>query len=365
MKKLATTFVALLCAMICFAQNCTINGRMNVPEFQNKEVSILNGATYEVLATTTIKDSAFSFDIPVKEPFWGWIKTEKVADNNYYYLDVVVEPGTVTCNLVTDDLAGTPTNEKYYQYNKVMSKEKEIWYAYAEKFQNMSQMSEDQIKSMADEFQAQMNKMIDLAKNAFIENKDNLVATQAFDFLVEMVGAKAIKYSELTKMLDEAAPIVRNYPEVVKKMNKLDKLNQTAEGKPYIDLDLKDFKTGKSVKLSKYIKGKIALIDFWASWCKPCRAEIPNIAKIHKKYGKDIVVISLNVWDQPTAQAKAIKDLKMNWLQLTDDTKNSTNVYGIQGIPHIMLIGKDGTILARELRGGEIEAAVIKALDNK
>ena len=52
----------------------------------------------------------------------------------------------------------------------------------------------------------------------------------------------------------------------------------------------------------------------------------------------------------------------MNWLQLTDDTKNATDVYGIDGIPHIMLIGKDGTILARDLRGEEIEEAVKKAL---
>lgn len=362
MKKIILSLAALVCATACLAQNCAIIGRMNVPEFQNKEVSIMNAATYEVLAKTKIIDSAFTFNISADEPFWGVIKTESISDNNYYFLDVVVEPGTVTCDLVTDDLAGTPTNERYYKFNKELRQEKEVWYAYAENFQNMSQLSEGQIKSMADEFQAQINKMVDLAKGAFWENKDNLVATKAFDFLAEMVTAKSFGYNELSSLLADAAPIVRNYPDVVKTMEQFDKLNQTAVGKPYIDLDLKDFKTKKSVKLSKYIKGKIALIDFWASWCRPCRAEIPNIAKIYEKYGKEIIVISLNVWDQPAAQAKAIKDLNMNWLQLTDDTKNSTNVYGIDGIPHIMLIGKDGRILARDLRGEEIEEAVKKAL---
>ena len=112
------------------------------------------------------------------------------------------------------------------------------------------------------------------------------------------------------------------------------------------------------------IKGKVALIDFWASWCRPCRAEIPNIKKIYEKYGgKDLVVISLNVWDKPEAQAKAIKDLGMTWTQLTDATRNATDTYGVDGIPQILLIGKDGVIIARNLRGEEIEKAVKKALE--
>lgn len=116
MKKIILSFVALFSAMVCFSQSCTIIGRMNVSDFQNKEVSILNAATFDVLATTKIVDSAFTFDISVDEPFWGWIKTETLSGNNYYFLDVVVEPGTVTCDLVTDDLAGTSTNDRYFKF---------------------------------------------------------------------------------------------------------------------------------------------------------------------------------------------------------------------------------------------------------
>lgn len=362
MKKIVLSFCALLCAIFCYAQNCTINGRINVQDFQNKEVSILNTVTGKVLATTTIKDSAFTFNVPVTEPFWGLIKTASVGGKNYYFLKVVIESGAVNCDLVTDDLSGTPTNEKYCKYNQKMHQEKEIWYAIAEKYEHFDQMSQEQMKSLAGEMQAQVSKMKEVTENAFQDNKDNLAGAMIFCDLIEMVEYKAVNYNELTTLLAGAAPVVRNYPPLVEKMNLLDKLNQTAVGKPYVDLDLKDFKSGKSVKLSKYIKGKIALVDFWASWCRPCRAEIPNIAKIYEKYGKDIVVISLNVWDKPDAQAKAIKDLKMNWVQLTDNSKKSTEVYGIEGIPHIMLIGKDGKILARDLRGEEIEEAVKEAL---
>ena len=133
-------------------------------------------------------------------------------------------------------------------------------------------------------------------------------------------------------------------------------------GENYIDFKEQDA-NGRNHRLSHYVgKGKWVLVDFWASWCRPCRAEIPNIANVYKKYGKEIVVISLNVWDKNDARVKAIKDLKMDWVQLTDEEGDATKKYGIEGIPHIMLIGADGIILNRDLRGEDIEVAVKKAL---
>ena len=359
MKKIALSLIALVCAISCFAQNCTINGRINVPAFQNKKVSLIDGTNGKEIASTTIQDSTFSFSVTTTDPYLGRIKTASVPGSNYYYLDVIVEPGTITCDLVTDDLAGTPTNEKQYKFHKEIQNEIAYWYKLANKYYDKANMSEQEFKQLADETEAQTQKISDIAKQAFIENNDNLVALTAFEYIDQM---NRIEYKELAQLVSKAAPAVQKHPIVANTMDQLERLDQTAAGKPYIDLDLKDFKTGKAVKLSKYINGKIALIDFWASWCKPCREEIPNIAKMYEKYGKDIVVISLNVWDQPQAQSKAIKDMKMNWLQLTDNTKNATTVYGINGIPHIMLIGKDGTILARDLRGDDIEKAVLEAL---
>ena len=74
------------------------------------------------------------------------------------------------------------------------------------------------------------------------------------------------------------------------------------------------------------------------------------------------MVIGLNVWDKPENQRKTIETMKMSWIQLSDTTNNATNVYGIAGIPQIMVIDDDGTILARNLRGEEIEKVVIEAL---
>ena len=106
------------------------------------------------------------------------------------------------------------------------------------------------------------------------------------------------------------------------------------------------------------------LVDFWAKWCGPCRNEIPFIAEMHKKYeSKGLVVIGLNVWDKPEAQQKLIAEKEMTWLQLADTTRIATEVYGVSAIPQIMLIDKDGTIVARNLRGEAIEEAILKVIE--
>lgn len=359
MKKIALFFSLFVYVVACFAQNCTINGRMNVPAFQNKEVRLLNDVTWETIATTTINDSAFTFTVPASEPHWAMITTVTASGSNNYFLDVIVEPGIITCDLVTDELAGTPNNDIYGKFHQDIQKEMSIYHSLPAKFENIQNMSEQEIEQLKAETMGQKKKISDMALQAFIENKDNLVGVKAFDYLEQM---NKVEYKELKNLLADAAPVVQNYPDIVRKMEKLERLEQTSEGKPYVDVDVKEFKTGKTVKLSKYIKGKVALIDFWASWCGPCRKQIPNIAKIYEKYGKDIVVVSLNVWDQPEERTKAIKEMRMNWVQLMDDTRNATNMYGISGIPQIMLIGKDGTILARDLFNDEIEEAVQNAL---
>lgn len=123
---------------------------------------------------------------------------------------------------------------------------------------------------------------------------------------------------------------------------------------------------GSTVKLSDYAgKGKYILVDFWASWCGPCRREIPNIAAVYEKYkGDRFDVVSVACWDEPEDSKTAIKELGMTWNQIINAQKIATDIYGIEGIPHIILIGPDGKIVADNLRGANIEAAVSKALGN-
>jgi thiol-disulfide isomerase/thioredoxin len=126
---------------------------------------------------------------------------------------------------------------------------------------------------------------------------------------------------------------------------------------------------GKAFKLSDY-RGKHVLLDFWATWCGPCRGETPNLKAVYEKYGKreDFVMIGLSLdkdVDKPLAYAK---ENGCAWVDgfLGDWGKDTvTKKYGVHGIPSIFLIGPDGKVLDDGLRGDGIMQAVSAALDNK
>ena len=117
---------------------------------------------------------------------------------------------------------------------------------------------------------------------------------------------------------------------------------------------------GKVQKLSDYVgRGKYVLVDFWASWCGPCRREIPYIKNVYRKYaGKDFEVLGVATWDKPEATKRAIIEDNILYPQILNAQDAGSKAYGIQGIPEIILFAPDGKILHRGLRGADIEAAV-------
>lgn len=140
---------------------------------------------------------------------------------------------------------------------------------------------------------------------------------------------------------------------------RIEVLGKTAEGSLAPDIVLQD-PFGKTISLSS-LRGKTVLVDFWASWCRPCREESPNLVKAYNKYkirGFEIFSVSLD--DNRDAWQKAINDDKMLWTHVSDLMKwNSSvvNLYNIESIPFTVLIDAEGKIVAKNLRG--------KALDEK
>jgi thiol-disulfide isomerase/thioredoxin len=123
---------------------------------------------------------------------------------------------------------------------------------------------------------------------------------------------------------------------------------------------------GKSLSLSS-LKGKVVLIDFWASWCGPCRKENPNVVRMYAKYknqGFDIFSVSLD--DDPIKWKEAISKDKLVWPNHVSDLKgwqsSVAKQYGVQAIPYTVLLNKEGKIIGTNLRGEKLEQKLLEAL---
>jgi peroxiredoxin len=123
--------------------------------------------------------------------------------------------------------------------------------------------------------------------------------------------------------------------------------------------------TGNPVSLSSF-RGKYVLVDFWASWCGPCRAENPNVVKAYNEYkGKNFTILGVSLDKTKDAWEKAIKDDHLAWNQVSDLQywdNAAAKLYGVQAIPANFLIGPDGKIVAKNLRGDALENELSKIL---
>ena len=231
----------------------------------------------------------------------------------------------------------------------------------------MDSLSADQQKAQAyyEEF---IEKYKEFNLKAAKKNADNEVAVQVLMNLYGMIDDEQVE-AIISKMPEE---MLQNENVAFFKKG-LDARKATAEGMMFTDftvehvygydrsIDPQPLK--QEVKFSDYVgKGTYVLVDFWSPWCGPCRREIPNIQQVYEQYkDKGLQVLSLAVWERKP-QSHTIEtaaELGMDWLHINNCGQIPTDIYGVEGIPHLMLIGPDGTILKRGFHGLEgIQEAV-------
>ena len=232
--------------------------------------------------------------------------------------------------------------------------------------QTMDSLSADRQKAEAfynDFVERYIKFNLDAAK----KNPDNEVAVQV---LMNLRGL--IDDEQTSAIISKMSAEMLEREDVAALKKGLDARIATAEGKPFVDFTVNTV-VGQTrsvppqpkyaeVKLSDYVgKGKYILLDFWSPWCGPCRREMPNIKAVYDKYkGDKFDVVSIAVWEREPVDVtiETAAKLGMDWNQINNGGREPAELYGVEGIPHLILFGPDGTILKRGFHGAEIDQIV-------
>ena len=346
MKILSTLALAVF-AFTASAQSYKITGKAD-ENSNGKTAYLIDQNTAQTCDSCIVKDGAFTFKNKIK----GEKVFEVNIDNNRRAkavvlagrktkatVDFTARPATVT------DKGGY--NDKLTAMMNAVSEAGNAVNAKAEQMMNEGKSREEISEAVSADIEA----VYDIYRNAIKDNKDNILGAY-------VAGMAARQFYSNLEELDELIATVKYAGDMtaVKTLRESYlKAAATQAGMMYVDFE--GFTVdGNASKLSDYVgNGKYVLVDFWASWCGPCKGEIPNLIELQNKFGSEkFTVLGVNVWDEEAKFKAALVEEGITYPQIyipRDNKDNATELYGIQGIPQIILFGPDGTIIRRNLRG--------------
>lgn len=283
-----------------------------------------------------------------------------VVKNTKIYFPIFIEAGDIVLNADMNNpqnplVAGSLTHEKYLTYNDSVGvfdvKASELYNKYGE-----ARKVNDTIlmKQIENEYYGidslKTNYLVDFVS----DNPDNIVSA----FLL-INNTYKFELPQLDSMINTLESEIDSSIYVKKLHNYVNTLKKSAVGQPFIDFALND-PTGNKVALSSVVgDGKYVLVDFWASWCSPCRAENPNVVEAFNKYhekGFDVFGVSFDKDHEKWVDA--ITDDELAWTQVSDlkywDCE-AGKLYGIQSIPQNIMISPEGIIIEKNLRGEDLQ----------
>ncbi len=189
---------------------------------------------------------------------------------------------------------------------------------------------------------------VELNKEKIKENIDNYVGVHLLKGNYYYMDVE-----ELDPLMSQIPTEYANDATIVRIKENVEKLKKTAVGQPFTDFEM-NTPEGEPVKLSDYVgKGKVVLVDFWASWCPPCRREMPSLVELYANYkNKNFEIVGVSLDRDAESWKKGIQDLNITWPQMSDikfwDCEGA-KLYAVSSIPHTVLIDGDGIIIARNL----------------
>ena len=320
--------------------------------------------------TAVVTDGKFELKGITEEIDLGFIRIE----NEQINLPLILEEGKIEINIVKDSLhkstlGGTPNNDKFQKFNtesraiseKVAKFEKDN----GPEMQK-AQMSNDTvtINKLLKEYKKFQNEMNDYSKKFIKENPDAYLSVL---LLENFLMRQYLTPEEIKSYFEGLDKDVKETKSGKKIKTALDSMTAIVIGKPAPNFSAPS-PEGKTISLKESL-GKVTIIDFWASWCGPCRAENPNVVALYNEFhpqGLNIIGVSLDKdakkWKEAIAKDGLVWPHVSN-LKFWEDP--IAKQYNVQSIPATFILDEKGNIVAKDLRGEELRAKVAALLGVK
>lgn len=324
---------------------------------EDGKVFLIN-STSDTLGVANMKKGMFVFTGTVKAPDVAYIRAEKgtgiiplMLENTNF--QILAAPSGVK-------IVGGPAQEAYEHYQALVdstkSQQNKVQQQMQAAFQEGNQMKMQGIQNSFAKYVEKARKQEEAEFGKLVHSfvGGYVLASHMMDMPAKMLRQRY-------DMLDEA---VKETPNAKVVLNRLEAVERISEGRVAPDFTMLN-NEGDSITLSK-VRGKVKLLDFWASWCGPCRKEMPNLVKLYKNYqtrGLEIVSVSLDT-DRQKWQ-NAIIEEGMTWKNLSDLQGPQSPImalYAFQSIPFTVLLDSNNQIIAVNLRGNELQKKVEELL---
>lgn len=349
MRRISILIGILFCLASCqsgSSDTTLIRGRIEGGTADKVSVFVLD---YGINEDIEVLDDSFTYELPTNKAIVATFSCTLAGDE----LQVAIIPDGFPLTLTFKPDGTTQVSDNPKSINHRLAEEDMVYHKQVDGLQEWISLQrsgapKDQIDSVLTAVRGCSELLDNLAREDIECHKDNFMAVHA---LVQLSSMTDERKDSIINTLDSAVIQTARIQMIQRQIH--GRL-YTKEGMPFVDFCV-ETNEGEA-HLADYVgKGKYVLADFWASWCQPCIMEFPNLKSIYDKYNGDaFTVLGIAVSDKETDSIATIETHQLPWPQILGTGDVATEAYGIEGIPHIILFGPDGTILYRDLRGERI-----------
>ncbi len=367
MRKIVLTLAAAAMSFSLSAQSAfVLNGSID-EKFEGKMLYLTPHAQRIHLDSTIVKNGTFTFKGNIDIP--QFVTFEYQGDKKWLesFGTVFLEEGTITFK--DGKATGTPVNEKWNAYQeeirpynlekrKYQTEYQKIAADYMKAEKEKQPIDTLKIRAQIAELEKNFNvpqaKLVEITQKYIQANLDN---TSPNDLILFYEDNYTLEEAET--LIAQASANLKQMPSWKVFIQRTEGKKRSGIGKKFTDFTMQDLE-GNKVSLSDYVnQGKYVFLDVWAAWCRPCRMEIPAVKAAYAKFkDKGFEVVSVSLDETLDTWKKVVAYEGLTWPQMSDLKGWKSEVvklYGIKGIPFTLLIAPDGTIVAQNLRGDEIE----------